>query len=187
MRCSQHSVTVGEAPLVSTAVNYLNKHDSAEDNPQEELYGIYCEFMRDAVGYFKSAIDSTADEAFPVFSNPNPAWFRRVNDLTKSAMRRTADRKGEGDAHRASASAASASSAASVHWPSKFVNVNVDGAKRPSSPTNSVSSVDGASPAKTPRYGAGAMGSEAWRVKVNNALTLRILFPDKNIPAGSMY
>ena len=55
------------------------------------------------------------------------------------------------------------------------------------SPTNSVSSVDGASPAKSSRYGAGAMGSEKWRVKVNNASTLRILFPDKKNPAGSMW
>ena len=171
-------------------IGYLNKHDSAEDNPQEELYGIYCEFMRDAMGYFKTAIESTADAEFPVFSNPNPAWLRRITDLTKSAMRRTADRKREGAAGRVSASAASAASAAtgaSVHWPSKFVNVNVDGAKRSSSPTNSVTSVDGASPAKASRYGAGAMGSETWRVKVNNASTLRILFPDRNSVAGSMW
>ena len=31
------------------------------------------------------------------------------------------------------------------------------------------------------------MGSEAWRVKVNNASTLRILFPDNKISAGSMW
>ena len=53
-------------------INYLNKHGSAEDNPQEELYGIYCEFMRDAMGYFKSAIESSR-RGVPRVQQPEPS------------------------------------------------------------------------------------------------------------------
>ena len=162
---------------VDHLIQYLNKHDSAEDAPEGELYGIYQEFMQDAMGAFKSALESTADGSFPVFSGPNPRWLRRVRDLTQSAQRRTADRKHEG------ATAAASLSSPSVQFigssSSRFSNVSIDGLKRPASPALSVGSDSG-----DRKLARGSLGSESWRVLVNNSATLRIKYPSAQDPAN---
>ena len=149
--------------------------------------------MQDAMGAYRSAVESTANADFPTFSLENPRWVKRVTDLIQSAERRTADRKREGGAGESTRSAT-----ANVHWAStsRFANVNVDG-KRPPSPTYSVGSNDsfGSSASKFSRssdgksgvIGGGAMGSENYRVKVNTASQMKILYPNRADPNGSLW
>ena len=85
-----------------------------------------------------------------------------------------------------------------MHWASssRFTNVNVDG-KRPPSPTYSVGSNDsfGSSASKFSRssdgksgvIGGGAMGSENYRIKVNTASQMKILYPNRADPNGSLW
>ena len=115
-------------------MKYLSKHDDVSDDPSKELFGIYQSFMQEAMGAYRSAVESTANADFPTFSLENPRWVKRVTDLIQSAERRTADRKREGSAGESARSAT-----ANLHWASnsRFANANVDG-KRPPSPTYSV-------------------------------------------------
>ena len=173
-------------PLDSTValnkhiIQYPNKHDSAEDAPQEELYGIHQEFMTNAMSSFKSAIESTANASFPVFSGSDPRWLRRVRDLTHSAQRHTADRKRQGAA--ASSAAHSSPAMQFVGSSSRFSNVAIDGlsAKRPASPAGSVGSSAGA----RGKFARGALGSEAWRVLVNNSPIMCIKYRSTADPSN---
>ena len=174
-------------------VQYLSKHDDVSDDPSKELFGIYQSFMQDAMGAYRSAVESTANADFPTFSLETPRWVKRVTDLIQSAERRTADRKREGGSAESQRSAT-----ANVHWASasRFANVNVDG-KRPPSPTYSVGSngsfassaskFSRSSDGKSGVIGGGAMGSENYRIKVNTPSQMKILYPNRADSNGSLW
>lgn len=49
-------------------MQYLSNHDGANDDPSKELFGVYRAFVQEAMGSYRSAIESTADANFPTFS-----------------------------------------------------------------------------------------------------------------------
>ena len=69
-------------------VQYLSNHDDANDDPSKELFGIYQAFVQEAMGSYRSAIESIADASFSTFSTATaeaPRWVKRVTDLKAPA------------------------------------------------------------------------------------------------------
>jgi len=108
-----------------------------------ELYGIYQEFMRSAMGSYCAALESNAEAAFPVFTEQTASWHGRVAELRKSEQRRTADGTRRGSIRTVDTTP---SSARRVDF-GRFANVRVDGApagrSRDSDGASSTQSFDG--------------------------------------------
>ena len=126
------------------------------DDPSDELYDIYQEFMRNAMGSYRAALESNAEAAFPVFCEPSPSWHARVAELRKSAQRRTADKKRRGSLETATVATAPSPSR-QVNF-GRFANVRIDGSREPrprDSDASSVQSASGADDSGSDRRAAG--------------------------------
>ena len=69
-------------------MQYLSNHDDANDDPSKELFGIYQAFVQEAMGSYRSAIESIADASFSTFSTATaqaPRWVKRMTDLKAPA------------------------------------------------------------------------------------------------------
>ena len=169
-------------------IEYIDKHDDESDDPSDELFDIYQEFMRSAMGCFRAALESNAEAAFPIFAEEKQSWHARIAELRKSAQRRTADKKRRGSVETAD-TAPSPSPSRQVQF-GRFANVNIDGGTVRSRDSNassahSDSAPDGAS-GKSKRMNAGppVMGSESHRVDIN-AARMKINFPDRHNAGGT--
>ena len=167
-------------------IEYVDKHDDESDDPSGELFDIYQEFMRNAMGAFRAALESNAEAVFPIFSEPDPSWRDRVAELRKSAQRRTADAKRRGSVDTADTAP---SPARQVQF-GRFANIKIDGAVRPggsdASSTHSAAGADATQrdgKAKRMNAGPAVMGSESHRVDIN-AARMKINFPDRRNAAG---
>ena len=167
-------------------IEYVDKHDDESDDPSDELFDIYQEFMRNAMGAFRAALESNAEAVFPIFAEPDPSWHARVAELRKSAQRRTADAKRRGSVETADTAP---SPARQVQF-NRFANIKIDGAVRSggsdASSTNSVAGADATQrdgKAKRLNAGPAVMGSESHRVDIN-AARMKINFPDRRNAAG---
>jgi len=169
-------------------IEYIDKHDDESDDPSDELFDIYQEFMRSAMGCFRAALESNAEAAFPIFAEEKPSWHARIAELRKSAQRRTADKKRRGSVETAD-TAPSPSPSRQVQF-GRFANVNIDGGTVRSRDSNASSAHSDSAPdgvsGKSKRMNAGppVMGSESSRVDIN-AARMKINFPDRHNAGGT--
>ena len=131
-------------------LEYVDKHGADADDPSMELYDIYQEFMRSAMGSYRAALESNAEASFPVFAEQTASWHGGVAELHKSAQRRTADAKRRGSISTVD-TVPTPSSARRVDF-GRFANVRVDGA-----PAGRSRDSDGASSTQSFGGGGGAV------------------------------
>ena len=120
--------------------SFLDDFDDIQSNPQEELYGIYQEFMRNAQSLYNTARESPATAVFPLFRAAGATWPARVKDLRSVAAQRNKERKLMGTAAAARHANAAGSPSVTFGRPLAFADVlandSIDGRKRARSPSS---------------------------------------------------